>query len=62
MNPLIQGCISPSSSSLTSLEKSVKDSNEEKILHKNRVLCLHCMRTSNNGIRCLGKCISDSDY
>ena len=27
-----------------------------------KVLCKHCGRTSTNGIRCLGICVSDSDY
>ena len=26
------------------------------------VLCTHCKRTQNNGIRCLGICVADSDY
>ncbi len=30
--------------------------NEEKIL------CNHCMRTSSNGIRCMGICVADNDY
>ena len=30
--------------------------NEEKIL------CNHCMRTSSNGIRCIGICVADNDY
>ena len=31
-------------------------------VHKDEVLCVHCKRTSNNGIRCLGMCVADSDY
>lgn len=27
-----------------------------------RVLCNHCFRTRTNGIRCLGICVTDSDY
>ena len=27
-----------------------------------KVLCEHCLRTSNNGIRCMGMCVADSDY
>ena len=27
-----------------------------------KILCNHCGRTSNNGIRCLGICVADSDY
>ena len=26
------------------------------------VLCNHCKRTANNGIRCLGMCVADNDY
>ena len=26
------------------------------------VLCVHCKRTSSNGIRCLGMCVADNDY
>ncbi|MBL6739780.1 MAG: hypothetical protein ISP81_06560 [Synechococcus sp. BS301-5m-G54] len=26
------------------------------------VLCNHCRRTANNGIRCLGMCVADNDY
>ena len=27
-----------------------------------KVLCNHCMRTSSNGIRCMGICVADNDY
>tara|TARA_B100000579_G_scaffold379310_1_gene346566 strand:+ start:128 stop:307 length:180 start_codon:yes stop_codon:yes gene_type:complete len=27
-----------------------------------KVLCTHCGRTANNGIRCLGMCVADNDY
>ena len=26
------------------------------------ILCQHCGRTAENGIRCMGKCVADSDY
>ena len=26
------------------------------------ILCRHCRRTADNGIRCLGMCVADSDY
>ena len=32
------------------------ESSEEK------VLCKHCGRTVENEIRCIGKCLADSDY
>ena len=27
-----------------------------------KILCKHCMRTSSNGIRCMGICVADNDY
>ena len=27
-----------------------------------KILCKHCGRTTNNGIRCLGICVADNDY
>ena len=51
--------------------KSLKDSssgkydNNEKNNESNKlekVLCNHCGRTAGNGIRCLGICVSDSEY
>ena len=29
---------------------------------KDIVLCKYCKRTTNNGIRCLGMCVAESDY
>ena len=37
-------------------KNSFKESNEDQLI------CNHCGRSSNNGIRCLGKCVADSDY
>ena len=37
----------------------------EKIQNKKieeKILCNHCMRTSSNGIRCMGICVADNDY
>ena len=34
----------------------ITNKNEEKIL------CNHCMRTTSNGIRCMGICVADNDY
>lgn len=31
-------------------------------LYEEKILCNHCKRTASNGIRCLGKCIADSEY
>jgi hypothetical protein len=27
-----------------------------------KILCPHCQRTTTNGIKCKGICVSDSDY
>ena len=27
-----------------------------------KILCNHCMRTTTNGIRCMGICVADNDY
>ena len=37
---------------------------EIQIIEKNeeKILCNHCMRTSSNGIRCMGICVADNDY
>ena len=29
---------------------------------EDKILCNHCMRTSSNGIRCMGICVADNDY
>ena len=26
------------------------------------VLCVHCLRTASNGIRCMGICVADNEY
>ncbi len=41
-------------------EENKKD-NEGKD-QQEKVLCNHCGRTFNNGIRCLGICVADNDY
>ena len=35
---------------------------DKKNIKEEKVLCNHCGRTSNNGIRCLGICVADNDY
>ena len=27
-----------------------------------KVLCNHCGRTANNGIKCIGRCVADNEY
>ena len=46
----------------SSLEKndSNEENNESNKLEK--ILCNHCGRTTKNGIRCLGICVSDNEY
>ena len=29
---------------------------------KPEILCVHCKRTLENGIRCMGICVADSEY
>jgi hypothetical protein len=31
-------------------------------LQDDPILCSHCQRTANNGIKCKGICVADSDY
>ena len=45
----------------------IEDNDDEKKDNKGRnqiekILCNHCGRTKNNGIRCLGICVADNDY
>ena len=34
----------------------------KKDVDRNKILCRHCKRTLDNGIRCLGICVADNDY
>ena len=56
---------------LNGLKSSDFQSNENNMENKQisdsqnkseKVLCEHCGRTGNNGIRCLGMCVADNDY
>ena len=51
------------------LEESSSDFQSEKeniLLEENnqntKILCKHCKRTNENGIRCQGICVSDNEY
>ncbi len=57
------------------LKMEIFDSNQDFIVSQSQnlmhtncssaqeiILCKHCKRTSNNGIRCLGMCVADNDY
>ena len=30
--------------------------------NNNPILCIHCKRTKDNGVRCLGICVADNEY
>ena len=50
-------------SSLKKTHYNVEDQKDNNSKDKpEKVLCNHCGRTSNNGIRCLGICVADNDY
>ena len=45
--------------------KSLQSQNKIQIFSSSNndfILCNHCKRTENNGIRCLGMCVADNDY
>ena len=43
---------------------AVHEENEEQHTDASaaKVLCPHCKRTADNGIRCLGMCVADNEY
>ncbi len=51
-------------------DSSLQENDDYKGYEKNnesnnkleKVLCNHCGRTTNNGIRCKGICVADNDY
>ena len=51
-------------------DKSINHFLSNKVIKKiqiieqkeDKILCNHCMRTSTNGIRCMGICVADNDY
>tara|TARA_Y100001968_G_C18869592_1_gene486570 strand:- start:75 stop:239 length:165 start_codon:yes stop_codon:yes gene_type:complete len=34
----------------------------ENVEDYSKILCIHCKRTKDNGIRCMGICVADNDY
>ncbi len=40
------------------IDENIEKSNTNSI----KILCKHCGRTAENGIRCLGICVADNDY
>ncbi len=46
-------------------KNSLETSTNDKLHQTNdteKILCQHCKRTANNGIKCKGICVADSDY
>lgn len=42
---------------------NLEKTNEQKTsVEVDPILCPHCLRTANNGIKCRGICVADSDY
>ncbi len=52
----------PFESDLEEFKHQAKSDNALNKNTKDPIICNHCGRSSQNGIRCIGKCISDSDY
>ena len=44
------------------LANKVFEENQTIEKKEEKILCNHCLRTSSNGIRCLGICVADNDY
>ena len=44
------------------LKSVVSDSDLAQDSSEKNVLCKHCGRTVENEIRCIGKCLADSEY
>ncbi len=42
--------------------KALTNKNSGGDLKNELILCPHCRRTANNGIKCKGICVSDNDY
>ena len=50
------------SSFINNDRKEENNKPEEHSINLEKVLCDHCGRTAENGIRCLGICVADNDY
>ena len=46
----------------SALEENEKNKKNNESNRLEKILCNHCGRTSSNGIRCLGICVSDNEY
>ncbi len=50
-------------SSLKKTHNNIEDQKDNNSKDKpEKVLCVHCGRTTSNGIRCQGFCVADNDY
>tara|TARA_Y100000589_G_C26914163_1_gene531563 strand:- start:245 stop:409 length:165 start_codon:yes stop_codon:yes gene_type:complete len=46
----------------TLIDINIAEKTNDEIGNEAAILCNHCNRTATNGIRCMGICVSDSDY
>ncbi len=44
------------------IEKDISLRTCSLIKKEDPILCNHCLRTSSNGIRCMGICVADNEY
>ena len=44
------------------IEKDISFSSCSSIKKEDPILCNHCLRTTSNGIRCMGICVADNEY
>ena len=50
--------LKPESTNSTKSRNIIKDNSSNNDV----ILCEHCKRSANNGIRCLGMCVADNEY
>ena len=44
------------------IEKDISLSPCSLVKDEDPILCDHCLRTTSNGIRCMGICVADNEY
>ena len=44
------------------IEKQISLNSSSLIKEEDPILCNHCLRTTSNGIRCMGICVADNEY
>tara|TARA_Y100001968_G_scaffold10944_1_gene9158 strand:+ start:349 stop:525 length:177 start_codon:yes stop_codon:yes gene_type:complete len=47
---------------LTPLDLDFERDKSSSEIRNSPILCIHCKRTKDNGIRCRGICVADNDY